>query len=91
MGIRVRIPTPLRRLTGGQSVVEVSGDNIKDLINNLNEGYPGFAEIIYDGKLSLRSSIKIFVNEEDIRFLRNLDTLIKDGDEIAIVPAIAGG
>ncbi|MBI4596438.1 MAG: MoaD/ThiS family protein [Candidatus Tectomicrobia bacterium] len=91
MGAKVRIPTPLRRLTNGQPVVEVTGNTVKDLIDNLNTGFPGFAERICDDNGSIRNFINIFVNEEDIRFLNNLDTLIKDGDEVSIVPAIAGG
>ena len=91
MGVKIRIPTPLRRLTNGQPVVVESGDSLRDLLNNLDNSFPGIRDRIFDETGSIRQFINIFVNEEDIRFLGNLDTTIKDGDEVSIIPAIAGG
>lgn len=91
MGVKIRIPTPLRRLTNGQAVVEESGNSLRDLINNLDTSFPGIRERICDESGLIRQFVNIFVNEEDIRFLDHLNTAVKDGDEVSIVPAIAGG
>lgn len=89
--ITVRIPTPLRPMTGGKSEVEIQSSNIADLIENLGTAYPGIKERLYDEKGEVRRFINIYVNEEDIRFLTGKDTPLKDGDEVSIIPAIAGG
>ncbi len=87
----VRIPTPLRKLTAGKEEVIAAGSNIAELIADLEKNHPGIKERLCDEKGALRRFVNIFANDEDIRFLQNLDTPVKDADEISIVPAIAGG
>ncbi len=87
----VRIPTPLRKLTNGLEEVQASGANIGALITQLETQYPGIKERICDDQGKVRRFVNIFANDEDIRFLQNLETPVKDSDEISIVPAIAGG
>jgi molybdopterin synthase sulfur carrier subunit len=87
----VRIPTPLRKLTAGQEEVQAEGATIGALLEDLEKKHPGIRERIFDEKGQVRRFVNIFANEEDIRFLQNLDTPVKDGDEVSIVPAIAGG
>ncbi len=89
--IRVRVPTPLRPMTGGKSEIEMEGNTIAQLIENLGAAHPGLKERLYDEKGEVRRFINIYVNEEDIRFLTGTDTPLKDGDEVSIIPAIAGG
>lgn len=87
----VRIPTPLRKLTNGKEEVAASGATVGDLIANLETQFPGIKERICDETGKVRRFVNIFANDEDIRFLKNLETPVKDSDEISIVPAIAGG
>lgn len=87
----VRIPTPLRKLTNGQEEVKASGANIAAVISSLESQYPGLRERICDDQGKIRRFVNIFKNDEDIRFLQNLDTPVADADELSIVPAIAGG
>ena len=87
----VRIPTPLRKLTGGNEEVTAAGATIGDIIKSLEQQYPGIKERLCDDSGQVRRFVNIFQNDEDIRFLQNLDTPVKDSDEISIVPAIAGG
>jgi molybdopterin synthase sulfur carrier subunit len=89
--IKVRIPTPLRPLTKGQGEVEIVAGSILDLIENLNAAHPGIKARLCDDSGELRRFVNIYVNEEDIRFLKGKDTSLKAGDEVSIVPAIAGG
>jgi len=89
--IKVRIPTPLRPLTKGQGEVEITAGSILDLIENLNTAHPGIKARLCDDSGELRRFVNIYVNEEDIRFLKGKDTSLKAGDEVSIVPAIAGG
>ena len=91
MSIRVRVPTPLRTLTGGQSDVTASGDSVALAISDLEAQYPGIASRIYDDDGEIRRFVNLFVNGEDIRFLEGTDTALKAGDELSIVPAMAGG
>ena len=91
MAIKVRIPTPLRSLTSGSDEVSVEGKTIKEVVDNLEASYHGIKERICDEKGQIRKFINFYVNEEDIRFLNNQETSVKDGDQISIVPAIAGG
>lgn len=90
MAVKVRIPTPLQRLTEGKDEVEGEPGTIIGLINNLNKRFPGIGERISEGG-RIRRFINIYLNDEDIRFLKNEETEVKDGDEVSIVPAIAGG
>lgn len=90
MVIKVRIPTPLQKLTNGKAEVECNAKNIVELVDALDKDYPGVKERLSDnGKI--RRFINVYVNEEDIRFLNKEETTLKDGDTISIVPAIAGG
>jgi molybdopterin synthase sulfur carrier subunit len=89
--IKVRIPTPLRPLTKNQGEVEAKAASIAEMIENLNAAHPGLKDRLCDDKGELRRFVNIYVNEEDIRFLKGKDTSLKDGDEVSIVPAIAGG
>ena len=87
----IRIPPPLRKLTQGKEEVLASGGTVGALIVSLEAQYPGIKERICDENGQVRRFVNIFANDEDIRFLKNLDTPVKDSDEISIVPAIAGG
>jgi MoaD family protein len=87
----VRIPTPLRKFTDGKEEVPARGATVGDLLADLDRNYPGIKARICDDSGEVRRFVNIFANDEDIRFLQNLDTPVKDGDEISIVPAIAGG
>jgi molybdopterin synthase sulfur carrier subunit len=91
MPVTVRIPTPLRAVAKGNANVQAKGDTIGDVIGDLEHQYPGLRERLVDESGELRRFINIYVNQEDIRFLDNQATALKDGDEVAIVPAIAGG
>ena len=91
MAITVRIPTPLRRLTDGADSVETDSANIQNTIENLEQKYPGIRERLIDDSGELHRFVNIYVNGEDIRFVDGLKTNIKDGDEVSIVPAVAGG
>jgi molybdopterin synthase sulfur carrier subunit len=87
----VRIPTPLRKLTNDAEIVEVSAVTIGAAILELQTKYPGIKERLMDDNGEVRRFVNVYVNEEDIRFLQNQQTPLKDGDEISIIPAIAGG
>lgn len=91
MGVMVRIPTPLRRMTGGADKVELEAADLSQMIDRLESDYPGFKERLLDEEGELRYFVNIYVNGEDIRFDQGLDTTIKSGDEVSIVPAVAGG
>ena len=87
----VRIPTPLRKLTNDLEVVSAAGANVGEVLDNLDKAFPGLRERICDEKGDVRRFVNIFVNDEDIRFLEERATPVKDTDELSIVPAIAGG
>ncbi len=91
MAVTVRVPTPLRRLTDGQGEVEVEAGSVREAIEKLEEQYPGFKERLLDEKGELRKFVNLYINDEDVRFLKGADTELKDGDVLSIVPAIAGG
>jgi molybdopterin synthase sulfur carrier subunit len=90
MTIKVRIPTPLQRLTNGKAEVECSAKDITELVDALEQAYPGMKDRLSEGG-KIRRFINIYVNDEDIRFVNKEATALKDGDSISIVPAIAGG
>ena len=91
MAVTVRIPTPLQRLTNSQGEVLCEGSTVTELLADLERRHPGIKERICDESGKLRRFVNVFVNEEDIRFLQGDQTAIKDGDEVSIIPAIAGG
>ena len=90
MSITVRIPTPLRSLTGGRDEITAEGANIRDVIEAIETSHPGLKDRLLDEK-GVRRFVNIYANDEDIRFLGGLETPLKAGDSISIVPAIAGG
>jgi molybdopterin synthase sulfur carrier subunit len=91
MAKKVRIPTPLRKLTNNEEIVEVDAATIGAAIIELQGRYPGIKERLIDENGEVRRFVNVYVNEEDIRFLQNQQTPLKDGDEVSIIPAIAGG
>ena len=91
MAVKVRIPTPLMKLTDNKSEVTAEGSTISDIFNSLETQFSGIKDRICDENGSPRRFINIYVNEEDIRFLDGEKTVVKEGDEISIIPAIAGG
>ncbi len=91
MGVLVRVPTPLRRITNNQDKVEVEASTIAEFIDSMESDYPGFKERVMDEAGQLRYFVNIYLNGEDVRFLEGVDTATKSGDEISIVPAVAGG
>ncbi len=91
MAVLVRIPTPLRSLTKGQAEVQGTADTVDALIEDLEKQYPGLRERLVDENGDVRRFINLYINEEDIRFLQGAKTVLKTGDQVSIVPAIAGG
>jgi len=91
MAVHVRIPTPLRRITNGERVIEVNGGNLAQALEDLDRRFPGFRAKIMDDRGELLQFVNIFVNEKDIRFLSGLQTPLAEGAEVSIVPAMAGG
>ncbi|NOY53806.1 MAG: MoaD/ThiS family protein [Deltaproteobacteria bacterium] len=91
MSVTIRIPTPLRSLTDGASEVTAEGETVREIISNMEKQYSGIQERICDENEKLRRFVNVYLNDEDIRFLNDLETKIKDGDALSIVPAIAGG
>ena len=91
MSVRVRVPTPLRKFTQGSDEVDASGDTVLAMLEDLEQNHPGIKERIMDDSGKVRRFVNVYVNGDDIRFLKNVDTALKDGDNISIVPAIAGG
>jgi len=88
---KVRIPTPLRKFTGGADEVAASGSTIGQVVADIDGRFPGIRERLCEADGRVRRFVNIYVNGDDIRFLANLDTAVKETDEISIVPAIAGG
>jgi len=91
MGVKVRIPTPLQKLTNNQSEVQCEASDVNQLLSELEKTYPGIKERLCDTEGKLRRFVNVYVNEEDIRFLQGQETALKAGDDISIIPAIAGG
>lgn len=91
MAKKVRIPTPLRKLTNNEELVEVNASTVGEAITELQVRFPGIKERLLDETGAVRRFVNVYVNEEDIRFLQNQQTALKEGDEISIIPAIAGG
>ena len=91
MTVMVRIPTPLRRMTNGESKVEMESSDLGDLVAKLDGAYPGFKDRLVDENGDLRYFVNIYVDGEDVRFLDGLGTAIRSGAEVSIVPAVTGG
>ena len=91
MASTIRIPTPLRKLTNDQETLEVESNTIGGAIDEIEGKFPGIKERLVDEEGEIRRFVNVYVNEEDIRFLENQDTPLKDGDDVSIIPAIAGG
>jgi sulfur-carrier protein len=90
MAVRISIPTPLRQFTGGKDTVDASGCSVKQVLDDLGRQFAGITDRMLDGG-KVRRFVNVYVNDEDIRYLQNLDTPVKDGDEVSIIPAVAGG
>ena len=90
MAVKVQIPTPMRQHTDGQAVVESAGSTVQTVLDNLGKKYPGIVSRIFDNG-QVRRFVNVYLNDEDIRYLDSLNTAVKDGDELAIIPAVAGG
>jgi molybdopterin synthase sulfur carrier subunit len=91
MAITVRIPTPLQGLTQNRAEVDAKGSNIKELVEDLDRQYPGIKERICDEAGAIRRFVNIYLNDEDIRFIDGDSTAVREGDDVSIIPAIAGG
>lgn len=91
MPVIVRVPTPLRSFTNGSEEVSIDGNTIQDVVDNLESSHSGIKERLCDENGKIRRFLNVYVNDEDIRFMQNQDTAVKDGDTVSIVPAIAGG
>ena len=91
MAVTVLIPTPLQKLAGGQAEVQATGSTVGEVVSSLEAQFPGFRERLCDDTGKLRRFVNVYVNNEDIRFQNNEETAVKDGDELSIIPAIAGG
>lgn len=88
---KVRIPTPLRKLTDGEAEVVVDGGDLRTVVDNLQQRHPGIGERLLTDDGELRRFVNVFVRDEDVRFLDGLDTEVAESDTISIVPAVAGG
>lgn len=91
MAVNVRIPTPLRKLTQGKDTVQAAGKTIQEIVDYLETQYPGLKERLCDERGELRRFVNVYLNNEDIRFAQGKHTPVRDGDEISVIPAIAGG
>ena len=90
MAVKVMIPTPLRQYTGGKDAVQANGSSVNEVLVHLGQQYAGLTDRLLEGG-KLRRFVNLYVNDEDIRYLKNLDTPVSDGDELSIIPAVAGG
>ncbi|MBL8800237.1 MAG: MoaD/ThiS family protein [Planctomycetia bacterium] len=90
MTVRIQIPTPMRQHTEGQATVEASGGSVQAVLEDLAKKYPGISQRIFENG-QVRRFVNLYLNDEDVRYLDNLNTPVKDGDELSIIPAVAGG
>lgn len=91
MAVTVRIPTTMRPISGGASTVEVEGSTLREVLEALNAAHNGFGERLFDASGDLHKFVNIFVSDDDVRYLQGLDTPVKSGDTVSIIPAVAGG
>jgi molybdopterin converting factor small subunit len=91
MTVTVRIPTTLRTLTAGASEVSVEGNTVAEVLANLEAAHPGFHDRLFDDKGELRRFVNVFVADDDVRFLKGLDTEVPGGGTLSVIPAVAGG
>jgi molybdopterin synthase sulfur carrier subunit len=91
MAVTVRIPTTMRPISGGNSTVEVEGATLRDVLAALDAAHNGFKDRLFDEAGDLHKFVNIFVSDDDVRYLQGLDTPVKDGDTVSIIPAVAGG
>ena len=90
MSVKVHIPTPMRQHTNGQATVQASGGTVSAVLADLGQNFPGITARLFDNG-QVRRFVNVYLNDEDIRYLDNLETAVKDGDELSIIPAVAGG
>jgi len=90
MAIRVHIPTPMRQHTDGQAVVEAKGGTVSAVLADIGQRFPGITQRLFDGA-QVRRFVNVYLNDEDVRFLGGLETAVKDGDSVTVLPAVAGG
>ncbi len=91
MSVKVLIPTPLQKFTGNQATLDCSGSSVAELLESLEQSFPGIKSRLCDEQGQPRRFLNLYVNSEDIRFLEGTETPLKEGDEVSIVPAVAGG
>lgn len=91
MAVDVRVPSLLRSLVGGTKSLQASGKTVGQVLDDVESRYPGFKERVIDSNGTVKQFVTIFINGEDVRYLKNLDTPVKDGDQLSILPAVAGG
>jgi molybdopterin synthase sulfur carrier subunit len=91
MAVTVRIPTTMRPISGGASTVQVEGSTLREVLVALNAAHNGFSERLFDDAGELHKFVNIFVSDDDVRYMDGLDTAVKDGDTVSIIPAVAGG
>ena len=90
MAVRIQIPTPMRQHTDGKATVEASGGSVQAVLEDLGQKFPGISQRIFENG-QVRRFVNLYLNDEDVRYLDNLNTPVKDGDELSIIPAVAGG
>ena len=91
MAVTVRIPTTMRPISGGASSVEVEGGTLREVLAALESAHPGFADRLFDAAGDLHKFVNVFVSDDDVRYLQGLDTPVKAGDTVSLIPAVAGG
>jgi molybdopterin synthase sulfur carrier subunit len=91
MPVKVKVPTIMRSHVGGEPVVEGSGSTLRDLLDDLDRRYPGFKDRIVTDDGGIHRFVNLYVNDEDVRYLGALETTVKEGDTVSILPAVAGG